>query len=130
MAHWLLKSEPDVYGYDDLVRDGATVWDGVTNALAVKHLRAFAVGDAAFFYHTGKVKAVVGVAAVTAVALDAAGVPVVTIAPKQVLKAPVTLAAIKADGSFADWELVRISRLSVVPVTAEVWAKVLALATA
>ncbi len=129
MAHWLLKSEPDVYGYDDLVRDGATVWDGVTNALAVKHLRAFAAGDTAFFYHTGKIKAVVGVAVVTAVALDAAGVPVVTIAPKQVLKAPVTLAAIKTDGSFADWELVRISRLSVVPVTAEVWAKVLALAT-
>ena len=129
MAHWLLKSEPDVYGYDDLVRDGSTVWDGVTNALAVKHLRAFAAGDAAFFYLTGKVKAVVGIAAVTAVALDD-GVPVVTLAPKRVLKAPVTLAAIKADGSFADWELVRISRLSVMPVTAEVWAKVLALATA
>ncbi len=128
MAHWLLKSEPDVYGYDDLVRDGSTVWDGVTNALAVKHLRAFAVGDAAFFYLTGKVKAVVGVAAVTAVALND-GVPVVTIAPKRVLSAPVTLAAIKADGSFADWELVRISRLSVMPVTVEVWAKVLALAT-
>jgi predicted RNA-binding protein with PUA-like domain len=129
MAYWLIKSEPDCYSYDDLVRDQSTAWDGVVNALARKHLRAFAVGDTAFYYLTGKVKAVVGIAAVTAVALDDDGVPVVTIAPKEVLKAPVTLAAIKADGSFADWELVRISRLSVMPVTAEVWAKVLALAT-
>ena len=128
MAHWLLKSEPDCYSYDDLVRDGSTVWDGVVNALARKHLRAFAVGDTAFYYLTGSVKAVVGIASVTAVALDEAGQALVTIAPEKSLDVPVTLAAVKADGGFAAWELVRNSRLSVMPVPAGLWAKVLMMA--
>ena len=128
MAHWLLKSEPDCYSYADLVRDGSTAWDGVTNALARKHLRAFAVGDTAFYYLTGKVKAVVGIAAVTAVTVGDDGQAVVTITPARLLETPVTLTAIKADGGFAQWDLVRNSRLSVMPATPAVWSKVLTLA--
>ena len=128
MGHWLLKSEPDCYSYDDLVRDESTVWDGVVNALARKHLRAFAVGDTAFYYLTGDVKAVVGVAEVTAVATDAEGQAVVTIVPRQRLETPVTLSAVKADGGFAAWDLVKNSRLSVMPVPAELWAKVMTMA--
>ena len=128
MAHWLLKSEPDCYSYDDLVRDQSTSWDGVVNALARKHLRAFAVGDTAFYYLTGKVKAVVGVVAVTGVALDEAGQALVTIAPVKSFDVSVTLTAVKADKGFEAWDLVRNSRLSVMPVPAELWAKVLTLA--
>ena len=128
MAHWLLKSEPDCYSYDDLVRDRSTAWDGVVNALARKHLRAFAVGDTAFYYLTGKVKAVVGIVGVTAVASDDAGQALVTIAPVRSFDAPVTLTAVKADGAFAAWDLVKNSRLSVMPVPVELWAKVLTLA--
>ena len=65
MAHWLLKSEPDSYGWDDLVRVGVTEWDGVRNAAAAKHLRAMTVGDTALFYHSGKDKAAVGIATIT-----------------------------------------------------------------
>ena len=128
MAHWLLKSEPDCYSYDDLVRDRSTVWDGVVNALARKHLRAFAVGDTAFYYLTGSVKAVVGVAVVTAVAQDEGGQALVTLAPQRPLDSPVTLAAVKADGGFAAWDLVKNSRLSVMPVPDAIWAKVMAMA--
>ena len=128
MAHWLLKSEPDCYSYDDLLRDGSTAWDGVVNALARKHLRAFTVGDTAFYYLTGTVKAVVGIASVTQVALDEAGQALVTIVPKASFDTPVTLAAIKADRGFAEWELVRNSRLSVMPVPAALWAKLMAMA--
>ena len=128
MARWLLKSEPDCYSYDDLVRDRSTGWDGVVNALARKHLRAFAVGDTAFYYLTGSVKAVVGVVTVTAVTLDDEGQALVTIAPVQSFDTPVTLAAVKADGAFAAWDLVKNSRLSVMPVPAGLWAKVLQMA--
>ena len=125
MAHWLLKQEPDAYSYADLERDGSTAWDGVSNALALKHLRSVAVGDSVFYYHTGKEKAIVGVARVTQAGVNADSVPEIVIAAKTRLATPVTLAAIKADEAFAAWELVRMSRLSVMPVPAELWARVL-----
>lgn len=129
MALWLFKEEPDTYSFDDLVRDGSTVWSGVTNALAQKHLRAIQKGDRVLFYHTGSEKAVVGIMEVTA---DPTPDPddetgkrvVVTLKPVRKLKTPVTLAAIKADKAFAQWELVRIARLSVMPVPTTIWEKI------
>ena len=128
MARWLLKSEPDCYSYDDLVRDGSTLWDGVTNALALKHLRAFAAGDEVFYYLTGKVKAVVGLATVTAATVGDDKQPAVTIAANGTLANPVTLAAVKAEGGLAKWELVTNSRLSVMPVPDAAWKRVMELA--
>ena len=129
MANWLFKEEPGTYSFADLQRDGSTTWTGVSNALAQKHLRAVKKGDRVFFYHTGDEKAVVGVMEVTADPTpdpaDETGKRVaVTVKPLRALKAPVTLAAIKADEAFAAWELVRQSRLSVMPVPADLWAKV------
>ena len=114
MALWLFKEEPGSYSFADLQRDGSTTWSGVTNALAQKHLRAVKKGDRVFFYHTGDEKAVVGVMQVTADPKpdpdDATGKRVVvTVKPVRKLKHPVTLAAIKADKAFAEWELVRIA---------------------
>ena len=127
MAKWLFKEEPDEYSYTDLERDGTTTWTGVTNALAVKHLRAIRPGDEVFYYHTGKEKAVVGVMKVSATA-EVDQLPVITVEPVRRLANPVTLATIKADPSFAEWELVRISRLSVMPVPAALWKKLETLA--
>ncbi|QJW93932.1 EVE domain-containing protein [Frigoriglobus tundricola] len=129
MAHWLFKEEPGSYSFADLQRDGTATWSGVANALAQKHLRAVKKGDRVFFYHTGDEKAVVGVMEVTADPTpdpeDEAGKRVVvTVKPVRALKSPVTLAAIKADKAFAAWELVRVARLSVMPVPDEIWAKV------
>lgn len=129
MAFWLFKEEPDTYSFADLEKDGSTTWGGVTNALAQKHLRAVKKGDRVFFYHTGDEKAVVGIMEVSADPKpdpdDAAGKRVVVaVTPVKRLKTPVTLAAIKAEKAFAGWELIRIARLSVMPVPAEVWAKV------
>lgn len=129
MAHWLMKEEPGCYSYDDLVRDGSTTWSGVTNALAQKHLRAMKKGDQVFFYHTGDERAVVGVMEVAA---DPSPDPddengkrvVVKVKPVRKLATPVTLATIKADEALADWELVRIGRLSVMPVSDEIWKKI------
>lgn len=132
MALWLCKVEPDCYSYDDLVRDGATTWDGVANALARKHLRQMTPGDRVLFYHTGKEKAIVGEMVVAAEpAADPAGddEQAVAVAMKPVRKfaSAVTLARIKADASLAAWDLVRLPRLSVVPVTAAQWKRVEAL---
>ena len=124
MAHWLFKQEPDCYSFADLERDGQTVWDGVSNALALKHLRGVAVGDTVLFYHTGKEKAIVGVMEVTTTELSEDNVPTLTVKAVRKLANPVALAVIKADESFADWELVRISRLSVMPVSAVRWKKI------
>jgi predicted RNA-binding protein with PUA-like domain len=132
MARWLLKQEPSCYSFDDLVRDGATVWDGVSNPLARKHLRQMRVGDRAFFYHTGKEKAVVGEMVVIGgprldpKAKDEAAVVIEVQAVKKFSR-PVTLARIKSDPSLAKWDLVRMSRLSVVPVTATQWKRVQAI---
>jgi predicted RNA-binding protein with PUA-like domain len=129
MANWLFKEEPGTYSFADLERDGTTTWSGVTNALAQKHLRSVKKGDRVFFYHTGNEKAVVGVMEVTADPMpdpaDETGKRVtVTVKPIRKLKSPVTLAAIKADKSFAAWELVRQARLSVMPVQDALWEKI------
>ncbi len=129
MANWLFKEEPDSYSFADLQRDGSATWTGVANPQAQKHLRGVKKGDRVFFYATGKVRAVVGVMEVTADPTpdpgDAAGKRVaVAVKPVRALAAPVTLAAIKADAAFAGWELVRLARLSVMPVPDPLWAKV------
>jgi predicted RNA-binding protein with PUA-like domain len=127
--NWLIKEEPTHYSFDDLLRDGRTVWSGVRNPVAQKHLQSMKKGDLIFFYHTGDVKAVVGIA-------KAAGAPypdpadktgkfhAVDVIPVKKLKSPVTLAAVKADKAFASFPLVRISRLSVMPVTDDEWKRI------
>ena len=118
MARWLFKEEPTCFSFADLERAGSATWDGVKNALALKNLRQVKVGDRILFYHTGKEKAIVGVAKAAAAADG-----IVTIAPVKRWPKPVTLAQIKAEESLQDWELVRISRLSVMPVTPEQWQR-------
>ena len=126
---WLFKEEPTHYSFDDLVRDGKTSWSGVKNPLAQKHLRSVKKGDRVFYYHTGDEKAVVAIAkAVT----DAYGDPkdksgklvTVDVAPVKKLSRPVTLAEIKARAFFEDFPLVRISRLSVMPVSDREWSEI------
>jgi predicted RNA-binding protein with PUA-like domain len=129
MAQWLVKEEPDHYGYDQLERDRKTVWAGVKNPLAQKHLRAIRKGDRIFYYHTGREKAVVAVARAVSDAYpdptDRAGkLYVFELAPEKKLSKPVTLAAIKADRGFASFPLVRMSRLSVMPVTDAEWTRI------
>ena len=119
--YWLLKTEPNTYSYDDLVRDGKTTWDGVTNALALKHLRSMSRGDLVFIYHTGDEKQIVGLAEVTSnpyrdPKYKDEKLAVIDINPRERLNRPVTLSEIKADRGFAQFELVRMSRLSVMPV--------------
>ena len=129
MAQWLVKEEPGNYSYDQLVRDRKTVWAGVRNPLAQKHLRSIRKGDRIFYYHTGKEKAVIGIARATSDAYpdpgDASGtLHVVDVAPDAKLPQPVTLAAVKADRAFASFALVRMSRLSVMPVTDAEWTRI------
>jgi len=130
MAHWLMKSEPESYGWDDLVRDGGTEWDGVRNNAARLHLRAMKKGDEAFFYHSMSDKAVVGI---MRIAREAQPDPKnadwvsVRVEPVKALARPVTLAEIKAEPRLAQMELIRQSRLSVAPVRDEEWQVVLQL---
>lgn len=135
MALWLMKCEPDCYSYADLEHDGRTLWDGVANPLALKHLRACSPGDRAFYYHTGDEKAVVGVMEVTGPPEPNPTDPdpklvAVPVAAVRRLAHPVTLAAIKADKAFANWELVTQSRLSVMPVPEALWQRIEAMAAA
>lgn len=135
MRYWLIKSEPDVYSFDDLVRDGGTAWDGVRNASAALNLKAMAVGDRCLYYHSNEGKAAVGVARVTRTAYPdpkdpSARFVAVDMAAEHPLPRPVTLAEIKADPRLADMVLVRNSRLSVQPVTDAEWAIVMELAGA
>jgi len=127
MAHWLMKSEPESYGWDDLVKDGATEWDGVRNPTARLNLKAMKPGDEAFLYHSVSDKAVVGIMRVTRGAEPDPKAPEwvrVRVEPVTKLARPVTLAAIKAEPSLARMELIRQSRLSVAPVRDDEWAKV------
>ena len=129
MAQWLVKEEPEHYSYDQLERDGKTVWAGVRNPLAQKHLRAIRKGDRIFYYHTGKEKAVVAVARAAGDAYPDPDDPsgnayVVDVAAGKKLPRPVTLAEIKADRAFAAFPLVRMSRLSVMPVTEAEWTRI------
>ncbi|MFO1152620.1 MAG: EVE domain-containing protein [Rhodospirillales bacterium] len=129
MAHWLVKSEPDAWSWDDQVAAGTTNWDGVRNFQAANNLKAMRVGDRAFFYHSGDVRAIVGIVEVTRAYYpdpkDASGrfgmVDVRVVAP---MSTPVTLAAIKADERFAQLALVRQSRLSVMPIDDEAWRRI------
>ena len=124
MAHWLIKSEPSTYAWDQLVKDRKTSWTGVRNPQAQANLKAMKVGDLCFFYHSGEGKEIVGIAKVAKTAYpdptDKAGKSItVDVAAVEPVKQPVTLAAIKADATFKDFKLVRQSRLSVVPVSDE-----------
>jgi predicted RNA-binding protein with PUA-like domain len=130
MAHWLMKSEPGSYGWDDLVWDGGTEWDGVRNPTARINLRAMKVGDEAFFYHSMDQRQIVGIMRVTREARPDARNPnwvSVRVEPVRPV-GPVTLKAIKAEPKLAQMELLRQSRLSVAPVRDEEWKLVLAMA--
>jgi predicted RNA-binding protein with PUA-like domain len=124
-----MKEEPEHYSYDALVREGRTVWAGVKNPLAQKHLRSIRKGDRILYYHTGKQKAVVAVAKAASDAYpdpkDKDGkLSVVDVVPERKLTRPVTLAEIKADASFAAFPLVRMARLSVMPVSDAEWKRI------
>jgi predicted RNA-binding protein with PUA-like domain len=131
MAHWLMKSEPESYSWDDLVRDGGTEWDGVRNNAARLHLKAMKPGDTILFYHSMSDKAVVGIMRVAREAQpdpkDAVWVSV-RVEPVKALGRPVTLADIKAEPKLAKMELIRQSRLSVAPVRDDEWTIILAMA--
>lgn len=131
MAHWLMKSEPESYSWQDLVRDGGTEWDGVRNAAARLHLKAMKVGDEALFYHSGKDKAAVGIMRITrAGAPDPKDADWVSVAvePVRPLAHPVTLKAMKAEPRLAKLEMLRQSRLSVSPVGEAEWAAIMEMA--
>ncbi len=114
---YLLKTEPSVYSFENLLRDKNTVWDGVTNPVAVRHLREMKPGDRLVIYHTGDEKSAVGMASVVSVDASDAKTPVVRIKAEKGIKAPKTLAEIKRQELFAESPLVRQGRLSVVPLT-------------
>jgi predicted RNA-binding protein with PUA-like domain len=127
--NWLFKEEPANYSFDAFVKDKKTVWSGVRNPVAQKHLHAVKKGDRIFYYHTGKERSVVGIAKALADAYpdpnDATGkAAVVDIGPVKKFARPVTLAEIKADPAFKTFALVRISRLSVMPVTDGEWKRI------
>lgn len=136
MAFWLLRSEPDVYGWADLVRDGATEWDGVRNYTARNFLKDMQPGDLAFFYHSNKEKAAVGVMEIVRAwqpdgPVNAKGEQIwasVRVEPREPLANPVTLEAIKAEPRLEKLEMLRQSRLSVTPVRPEEWAVILEMA--
>jgi predicted RNA-binding protein with PUA-like domain len=129
MAYWLFKEEPDHYSFADLERDGSTLWDGVSNNLALKNLRQVRPGDRVLFYHTGKEKAVVGEMLVLT---EPKNQPQtnghrsvsVEVAPVRRLSQPISLSRIKEDPALKDWDLVRLPRLSVMPVTAAQWKRI------
>ena len=127
--NWLFKEEPTHYSYDAFTKDGSTAWSGVKNPVAQRNLRSVKKGDRVFYYHTGDEKAIIGIAKATCDAYpdpkDKTGKAfVVDIAPVKKLPRAVTLKEIKADAAFADFALVRISRLSVMPVSEREWARI------
>jgi predicted RNA-binding protein with PUA-like domain len=122
MAYFLFKTEPGVYSFDDFLRDKETNWDGVTNPTAVKNLREMKPGTKWIFYHTGDERTAVGTGTVVSVDAKDPKVPIVRVKVGQRLKNPKTLDQVKADPVFADSLLVKIGRLSVVPLTEEQWS--------
>jgi predicted RNA-binding protein with PUA-like domain len=133
--YWILKTDTDTYSFDDLARERRAVWDGVSNALALKHIRGMAKGDPVLIYHSGDEKALVGLAQVASAPYQDPKqsdpkLVVVDIEAGKRLPRPVTLAAVKADPAFAELGLVRMSRLSVIPVSEAHWKRLLALADA
>lgn len=133
MGYWLFKEEPNHYSFDDLVKDGKTVWDGVENNLALKNLKNVRKGDEILFYLTGDEKAIVGI-------MKAVSDPypdprkkdkrfvVVDVEPVRKLKKSVKLGEIKRNKFFSEFELVRLPRLSVMPVSEKIWQKILEMA--
>ena len=129
MSHWILKTEPSSYSFDDLVKQQTAVWDGVKNPLALKHLAAVAKGDEVLVYHTGGERAVVGVAKVVRGAYPKdARLPVVDLQPVRALPRPVALGEMRANRKLAGFDLLRLPRLSVMPVSAEQWAAIMEMA--
>lgn len=129
MNYWLVKQEPTTYNYDLLEKEKKTVWDGVHNNLALKHIRAMKKGDKAFFYHTGDEKQAVGIIEITSDPYpnpkeDDARFVVMDVRPISKLKKPVTLEEMKKDSKFKNWELIKISRLSVMPVPKPLWDEI------
>jgi predicted RNA-binding protein with PUA-like domain len=130
MNYWLVKQEPTTYSYDLLEKDKKTVWDGVHNNLALKHIRSMKKGDSAFFYHTGDQKQVTGIIEITSNPYpspkeDEKRFVVVDVIPVSRLKRPVTLDEIKKDSKFKNWELLKLSRLSVMPVPKNLWDEII-----
>jgi len=133
VRYWLLKTEPTTYSFADLVKAGTTRWDGVTNALALKHLRSMTKGDRVLIYHSGTEKAVIGIAVVVRASYPDPRkhdpkIVVVDIQAKKNVVCSIPLAEIKARKEFASFALVRISRLSVMPVEQEIWNSLMELA--
>ena len=132
MQYWLLKTEPSVYSYADLQREKQTVWDGVNNNLALRFLRSMKKGDRAFIYHTGKEKALIGVVeVVSSPYADPEGedpkIVVVDVKAREKLGRAVPLSEVKADPAFSDFQLVRLPRLSVMPVSQAQWERLLSM---
>lgn len=133
MGFWLLKADPDDYGFGHLEKERQAIWDGVANPLALKHMRAARKGDPAFVYHSGKEKAIVGLAEIVSDPYpdprgDDERRVVFKVRARRRLPNPVTLASIRGDSRFADFPLVRMPRLSVMPVPAALWKRLLAMA--
>jgi predicted RNA-binding protein with PUA-like domain len=133
MAKWFVKSEPSVYSYADLERDGRTVWDGVRNNTAALHLKAMKVGDEVFYYHSNEGLEIVAIAKVVREAFPDPSDPkgryvAVELAPVRHLNRPVTLAQLKANPALANMAVLRLFRISVSPVTDEEWAEILRMA--
>ncbi|MDE1828769.1 MAG: EVE domain-containing protein [Thaumarchaeota archaeon] len=129
MNYWLVKQEPSTYNYDMLEKDKKTVWDGVHNNLALKHMRLMKKGDLAFFYHTGNERQAVGIIEITSNPYpnpkeDDERFVVMDVKPVSRLKRPVTLDEIKKDSKFKNWELLKISRLSAMPVPKNLWDEI------
>ena len=130
MNHWLFKTDPDTYSWKDLIAVKREVWDGVSNNLALKHLRSVKKSDLIFIYHTGDEKAVIGIAEAVSEPYSSKKDPklvVVDLVPLEALFHPVSLSRIKANKKLSSWELVRLPRLSVMPVSEIQWNEVMAL---
>ena len=135
IQHWLLKTEPSVYSFDDLLKKKRERWDGITNALALKYLRTARGGDLALIYHTGDVRAAVGLARIVGAPYpdpehDDRALAVVDIEPVRPLARPVTLEAMKTNPRLKGFELLRLPRLSFVPVSREHWNVLLKMSSA
>jgi predicted RNA-binding protein with PUA-like domain len=121
MSYYLFKTEPESYSFDDFLSDKETVWDGVKNPVALRHLRELEKGTKWIFYHTGDERTAVGTGTVVGVDASEPSKPIVKVKVGERLKKPKTLAEVKAEKLFADSPLVRIGRLSVVPLTEKQW---------
>lgn len=133
MAKWLMKSEPDVYGWDHLIAEGEGIWDGVKNAQASNNMKAMQVGDEAFFYHSRQGLEIVGIMTISAAAFpdphdDTGRWVAVKVKPLRPLPRPVSLAAIKANPTLGQMAILRQTRLSVAPVTEAEWTEILKMA--